>query len=202
MAPSLRRHSVIDPQQVASDVQAELARQLVQGREATGAAIPPVSIRLSARRKKTVAVREEGDGFLIMAPATIGEAELRRISVELVGKALSSRRHTIGNNELVERAAQLNNKYLGGRATVKEIKFVTNMNTRWGSCSVQSKRIRIAHQLQDVPGYVLDAVIIHELIHTFVPNHGPEFRRWEAHTPHLEKAQGYLEAFKRWGMRG
>ena len=195
MAASLRRHSVIDPQQVASDVQAELAK-------ASGAAIPPVSIRLSARRKKTVAVREEGDGFLIMAPATIGEAELRRISVELVGKALGSRRHTIGNNELVERAAQLNNKYLGGRATVKEIKFVTNMNTRWGSCSVQSKRIRIAHQLQDVPGYVLDAVIIHELIHTFVPNHGPEFRRWEAHTPHLEKAQGYLEAFKRWGMRG
>lgn len=195
MAPSLRRHSVIDPQQVASDVQAELAK-------ASGAAIPPVSIRLSARRKKTVAVREEGDGFLIRAPATIGEAELRRISVELVGKALSSRRHTIGNNELAERAAQLNNKYLGGRATVKEIKFVTNMNTRWGSCSVQSKRIRIAHQLQDVPGYVLDAVIIHELIHTFVPNHGPEFRRWEAHTPHLEKAQGYLEAFKRWGMRG
>lgn len=195
MAPSLRRHSVIDPQQVASDVQAELAK-------ASGAAIPLVSIRLSARRKKTVAVREEGDGFLIMAPAIIGEAELRRISVELVGKALINRRHTIGNNELVERATQLNNKYLGGRATVKEIKFVTNMNTRWGSCSVQSKRIRIAHQLQDVPGYVLDAVIIHELIHTFVPNHGPEFRRWEAHTPHLEKAQGYLEAFKRWGMRG
>ncbi|WP_296213125.1 M48 family metallopeptidase [uncultured Corynebacterium sp.] len=196
MAPSLRSRA-IDPQQLAREVQRDLALQL--GAEAT---VPPVTIRLSTRRKKTVAVREEGDGFLVMSPAAIGEAELHKISVELVGKALKSRRHTIGNHELAERAAKLNNTYLGGRATIGEIKFVTNMNTRWGSCSVQSKRIRIAHQLQDVPGYVLDAVIIHELIHTFVPNHGAEFHRWEERTPQLEKAQGYLEAFKRWGMRG
>lgn len=196
MAPSFRSHA-IDPQRLASEVQEELATHL--GSDST---VPPITIRLSTRRKKTVAVREEGDGFLVMSPAAIGEAELRRISVELVGKALKSRRQTMGNKELAARAVQLNDKYLGGRATIGEIKFVTNMNTRWGSCSVQSKRIRIAHQLQEVPGYVLDAVIIHELIHTFVPNHGPEFRKWEARTPELEKAQGYLEAFKRWGMRG
>ncbi len=196
MAPSCRSQA-IDPQQLAREVQEELAAQL--GPEAT---VPSITIRLSTRRKKTVAVREEGEGFLVMSPAAIGEAELRRISVELVGKALKSRRQTMGNKELAARAVQLNDKYLDGRATIGEIKFVTNMNTRWGSCSVQSKRIRIAHQLQEVPGYVLDAVIIHELIHTFVPNHGPEFRTWEARTPQLEKAQGYLEAFKRWGMRG
>lgn len=196
MAPSFRARAV-DPQRLAREVQEELATQL--GPEVT---VPPITIRLSTRRKKTVAVREEGEGFLVMSPAAIGEAELRRISVELVGKALKSRRQTMGNKELAARAAQLNDKYLDGRATIGEIKFVTNMNTRWGSCSVQSKRIRIAHQLQEVPGYVLDAVIIHELIHTFVPNHGLEFRKWEARTPQLEKAQGYLEAFKRWGMRG
>lgn len=199
MAPSFRSQA-IDPQRLAREVQEELAAQ--QSPEVTEATVPPITIRLSARRKKTVAVREEGEGFLVMSPAAIGEAELRRISVELVRKALKSRRQTMGNKELAARAAQLNDKYLDGRATIGEIKFVTNMNTRWGSCSVQSKRIRIAHQLQEVPGYVLDAVIIHELIHTFVPNHGPEFRTWEARTPQLEKAQGYLEAFKRWGMRG
>lgn len=193
------RHRALDPQQLARDVEAELARQLQAGAELNR--VPPVTFRLSARRKKTVAVREEGNGFLVMAPAAIGEAELRSISVELLGKALKSRRHALGNDDLADRARELNRKYLGGRATIGEIKFVTNMNTRWGSCSVQSKRIRISHYLQDVPGYVLDAVIIHELIHTFVPNHGPEFHRWEAHTPQLEKAQGYLEAFKRWGMR-
>ena len=195
MAPSFRSQA-LDPQRLAREVQEDLSAQL--GSEAT---VPPITIRLSTRRKKTVAVREEGDGFLVMSPAAIGEAELRRISVELVGKALKSRRQTMGNKELAARAVQLNDKYLDGRATIGEIKFVTNMNTRWGSCSVQSKRIRISHYLQDVPGYVLDAVIIHELIHTFVPNHGPEFHRWEAHTPQLEKTQGYLEAFKRWGMR-
>lgn len=199
MAPSFRSQA-IDPQRLAREVQEELAAQ--QSPEVTAATVPPITIRLSTRRKKTVAVREEGEGFLVMSPAAIGEAELRRISVELVGKALKSRRQTMGNKELAARAVQLNDKYLDGRATIGEIKFVTNMNTRWGSCSVQSKRIRIAHQLQEVPGYVLDAVIIHELIHTFVPNHGPEFRKWEARTPQLEKAQGYLEAFKRWGMRG
>ena len=199
MAPSFRSQA-IDPQRLAREVQEELSAQ--QSPEVTAATVPPITIRLSTRRKKTVAVREEGEGFLVMSPAAIGEAELRRISVELVGKALKSRRQTMGNKELAARAVQLNDKYLDGRATIEEIKFVTNMNTRWGSCSVQSKRIRIAHQLQEVPGYVLDAVIIHELIHTFVPNHGPEFRTWEARTPQLEKAQGYLEAFKRWGMRG
>ncbi len=199
MAPPFRSQA-LDPQRLAREVQEELSAQ--QSPEVTAATVPPITIRLSTRRKKTVAVREEGEGFLVMSPAAIGEAELRRISVELVGKALKSRRQTMGNKELAARAVQLNDKYLDGRATIGEIKFVTNMNTRWGSCSVQSKRIRIAHQLQEVPGYVLDAVIIHELIHTFVPNHGPEFRTWEARTPQLEKAQGYLEAFKRWGMRG
>ncbi|MBQ6394792.1 MAG: M48 family metallopeptidase [Atopobiaceae bacterium] len=50
------------------------------------------------------------------------------------------------------------------------------MKSRWGSCSVESKTIRINSQLAKFPRECLEYVIIHELAHIAVPNHGPAFQ--------------------------
>lgn len=58
--------------------------------------------------------------------------------------------------------------------------------------------IRVSHRLQDVPGYVLDAVIVHELVHTFIrTGHSAEFWEWANRAPKAERAKGYLEAYAR-----
>ena len=53
---------------------------------------------------------------------------------------------------------------------------VKNMKTRWGTCNIQKKRIWINLQLSKKSPECLKYVIIHELTHLYVPNHGKEFK--------------------------
>ena len=76
---------------------------------------------------------------------------------------------------------------------------MSNQNTRWGSCTTGTGDIRISDRLAQVPDYVLDAVIVHELVHTFIPGHSGEFWRWADRAPRAERAKGYLEAYQRFG---
>ena len=52
----------------------------------------------------------------------------------------------------------------------------------------------VNESLVDVPPWVLDSVIIHELAHLIVPQHGPEFDRIVQRYPLHERATGYLMA--------
>lgn len=162
---------------------------------------PDVEIRLSAKRRRTIAARMEAGRVVVLAPLSMSAGELRSSTRDLVEKV--RRRHTgaaqSGDEDaLARRARTLNQRYLENRATVTSVTWVTNMSRRWGSCSVNSGRIRISSRLKDVPEYVLDSVLIHELVHTWIPDHGPEFKLWAGKAPHAERATGYLEAYGRW----
>ena len=52
--------------------------------------------------------------------------------------------------------------------------FVRNQKTRWGSCSVKNN-INLNVNLVNLPGELLDYVILHELMHTRIKNHGNTF---------------------------
>ena len=52
---------------------------------------------------------------------------------------------------------------------------VRDMHTRWGSCNTQTHHINLSLMLATRSDAELDYVILHELVHTVVPNHGPEF---------------------------
>ncbi len=53
---------------------------------------------------------------------------------------------------------------------------VKDMKTRWGSCNVRDKRIWLNLQLVRYPAECLEYVIVHELCHLQVSNHGAEFK--------------------------
>ena len=76
----------------------------------------------------------------------------------------------------------------------REIKWVTNQNTLWGSCSFEDGTIRISSRLTRVPDWVLDHVILHELAHLLESGHGAEFHRLVERYPKSERAEGFLEA--------
>ena len=69
---------------------------------------------------------------------------------------------------------------------------MTNQNSRWGSCTPSTGQIRLSHRLQQMPGWVIDYVIVHELTHLLVPGHGPRFRELSERYPEAVKAQGFL----------
>jgi len=55
--------------------------------------------------------------------------------------------------------------------------FVRNQKTKWGSCSA-GNNINLNIKLARLPDELLDYVILHELVHTEIKNHGSAF--WSA----------------------
>jgi len=53
---------------------------------------------------------------------------------------------------------------------------IRDMRSRWGSCTVKTREIRFALKLSERTPEEIDAVILHELCHIAVPNHGAAFQ--------------------------
>lgn len=53
--------------------------------------------------------------------------------------------------------------------------MIWNMKTRWGSCSIHSKKIRINLQLAAKPEECIEYVLVHELCHLLEPSHNERF---------------------------
>ena len=107
--------------------------------------------------------------------------------------AKGDQRRRPSDAQLRTRSAELSQRYLGGQARPTSIRWVTNQNSRWGSCTPADGTIRISTRVKGMPGYVLDYVILHELAHLLAPGHGPDFWALLEGYPRLERARGYLE---------
>ncbi|MDX3236484.1 M48 family metallopeptidase [Streptomyces sp. ME03-5709C] len=153
-----------------------------------------VEVRRSARRRRTVSAYREGDVTVVLIPARMSAAEEKRwVTVMLDKLAAQESRRRLGDDGLTARAAQLSAQYLGGRAIPRTVRWVTNQNSRWGSCTPAEGSIRLSHRLQGMPEYVVDYVLLHELAHLLVPGHGSDFWRLLESYPRTERARGYLE---------
>ncbi len=71
------------------------------------------------------------------------------------------------------------------------------MTTRWGSCNTEKKRLWFNVQLAQKPLECLEYVILHELAHTVVKNHGKDFIAiLEQHMPFWRDVQKRLNGQK------
>lgn len=139
-------------------------------------------------------------GIEVRIPAHMSSAQEREAIREIMEKLKrKTQTRPVSDETLAKRAEELNQKFLEGRGEIGSIRWVGNQQSRWGSCSTGTGDIRISDRLKSVPDYVLDSVVVHELVHTFIPGHTPEFHRWAGRAPRAERAAGYLEAYSRWG---
>lgn len=158
----------------------------------------PVQVIRSQRRVKTISARVTNGTLVVRIPAWMSAEEEATAVANMRAKVAAKRTNSRKSDaDLEQRAHVLNKQYLSGRASFTSIRWVTNQNSRWGSCTPSTQEIRLSHRLQDVPGYVLDSVIVHELVHTFISGHGPDFWEWADKAPRAERAKGYLEAYSR-----
>ncbi|MFD7920189.1 M48 family metallopeptidase [Streptomyces sp. NPDC059740] len=155
---------------------------------------PVVEVRRSARRRRTVSAYREDGRTIVLVPAQMSESEERRwVAVMLERLAAQEQRRRLSDDDLAARAAELSSQYLQGRARPVTVRWVTNQNSRWGSCTPSEGSIRLSHRINGMPQFVVDYVLLHELAHLLVPGHGPGFWRLLEAYPRTERARGYLE---------
>lgn len=136
----------------------------------------------------------DGDRTVVLIPARMSAAEEQRwVAVMLDKLAAQESRRMPGDAELAARAQRLSEQYLGARAVPDTVRWVTNQNSRWGSCTPSEGSIRLSHRLQGMPEYVIDYVLLHELAHLLVPGHGRAFWKLLESYPRTERARGFLE---------
>ncbi len=157
---------------------------------------PEIRITRSDRRRSTISARwlENGAVIEILAPAGATDAELAPIIEKLKGRLVrhKERRETADDKTLARRAAELNREYFGGKLRWSEIRYVTNQQRRYGSCTPNTGVVRISHRVAGMPSWVRDYVIVHELAHLQEANHGPRFWKLVNRYPRVERARGYL----------
>ena len=155
---------------------------------------PDIEVRRSRKRRRTVSAYRDGGRTIVLIPARFTAAEEQQWVATMVERLnRGDRRRRPSDAQLKARAAELSQRHLGGLARPSSIRWVTNQNSRWGSCTPADGTIRISARVQGMPAYVLDYVILHELAHLLAPGHGPDFWGLLEGYPKLERARGYLE---------
>jgi predicted metal-dependent hydrolase len=156
-----------------------------------------VEIRRSARRRRTVSAYRDGSRIVVMIPARFTRAEeaewVAKMVLRLRTQNQRGRRRGSGDAAIARRAAQLSALYLGGRAEPATVRWVATMRTRWASCTPVDATIRMSERLRELPAWVQDYVLLHELAHLIVPGHGPDFWKLVDRYPRTERARGYLD---------
>ena len=155
-----------------------------------------IEIRRSKRRRRTVQARVVEDRLVVYAPERIDEGRLAEI-IEKIRERVERRQLQGKLNkevDLAKIAQSLNKRYFSGRLRLRSIEWVTNQAKRFGSCHSRKGEIRISHRLARMPDWVRDYVIVHELAHLEVPNHGPRFWALVNRYPYTERARGFLIA--------
>jgi predicted metal-dependent hydrolase len=158
------------------------------------AAEPLVEVRRSTRRRRTVSAYRDGDRTVVLIPARMSRAEERRwVAAMLERLDKQDRKLRPGDDALLDRAKALSRRHLTGAPLPTSVRWVGNQGSRWGSCTPVDRTIRLSDRLQGMPSWVLDYVIVHELVHLRVPGHGPAFWAEVERYPRTERARGYLE---------
>ncbi len=154
-----------------------------------------VRIIRSPKRKKTVSAKLCGNELLIRLPSGLSKSEEARW-IEKMSRRMDRERqkHEPDSDALVKRANELNRRYFNGRLKINSIKYVTNQNSVFGSCTPSRGTIRISHRVAEMPQWVNDYLIIHEMAHLVHPDHSNAFWDVVNRYRYTERARGYLIA--------
>ncbi len=153
-----------------------------------------IEVRRSRKRVRTVTAFRDGDTTVVSIPARFTRAQEREWVHRMVTRlAAQERRRRPSDEGLAARAAELSERYLGGRARPTSVAWSSRQGRRWGSCTPVDGTIRISTRVRGMPRWVIDYVLLHELTHLLHSGHGPEFWAVLEAYPRTERARGFLE---------
>lgn len=143
-----------------------------------------------------------------MVPEGMAPDDERRAVDSLVARFLRKeavRRGPVDGADLERRAETLAELHLdpvvGAPVRPSSVRWVSNQQHRWGSCTPATGRIRLSDTMLDFPAWVVDCVLLHELAHLVEPNHSARFRTLAGRHPRAQEADGFLAGWS-WACRG
>ncbi len=153
-----------------------------------------VKVVRSTRRTRTVSASWREGTAVVSIPARLSAAEEEEWVATMVERMLKRKaRIPRGDDELLERALSLSKRFLEGRATPTSVRWVGNQQRRWASATAVDGTIRVSERVRDMPSWVQDAVLVHELAHLIADDgHGPYFKSLEARYPRSAEAHAFL----------
>ncbi|SRR5690554_686514 len=155
---------------------------------------PEVEVRRSRRRTRTVSAFREGGKIVVAIPARMTRAQEREWVARMVAQLeRKEARRKPTDTQLAKRARELGAQFLDGRAVPASVQWSTRQNRRWGSCTPSDRSIRLSSRLQGMPAWVVDYVLLHELVHLLHAGHDAAFWAELERYPHHERAKAFLE---------
>ena len=154
-----------------------------------------LDLRVVRKRVKNINARLRGKTLLVSAPHRVSAGELDEMILQLARRLVRrSRAEVVNSDGGAERIARKVAARFSNPPEVAEVRFVTNQTARWGSYSSQTGVVRLNAALRQMPPWVLEAVVAHELAHSFHLDHSPAF--WElvrSVCPKTDRARAFLE---------
>lgn len=136
----------------------------------------------------------EAGTFVVLMPTGLTREQEQGHVEDLLARHLRAQaRRRLERADLMGRAMALSERYLDGRARPVSVTWVTNQLRRWGSCSPATGAIRLSTDLERMPSWVVDSVIIHELAHLLEANHGPRFKALVHRYERYDEATTFLQ---------
>lgn len=153
-----------------------------------------MQVKRSSRRRRTVTAYRDGDTVWVLIPDRFTPAEEQAwVEKMVVRLAARNGRRRRSDQQLLARARHLSDQYFDGAVEPESVRWVSNQQGRWGSCTPIDRTIRLSDRLQTMPSWVVDYVLVHELAHLKESSHNEAFWHLVDRYPRAQRARGYLE---------
>ncbi|HVB50154.1 MAG TPA: M48 family metallopeptidase [Acidimicrobiales bacterium] len=156
---------------------------------------PEVEIRASSRRKKTGNAHWSGSRIVVQIPARIRGRERRVFVDELVERLLTQRPQSSAGDAALEERAKVLAELYNDSVMPASVRWVSNQQARWASCSPASREIRVSSRLRQCPEWLIDAVLVHELAHLQEADHSARFYEIAHRHPRQDDSALFLDGY-------
>ena len=162
-----------------------------------------LTLLIERKRVKNINARLHESTLSISAPLHTPQATLDQVIPDLARRLVRRVRARQINAE--EDALALAHKVAArfpNRPAVMHVEFVTTQQARWGSYSSATRSIRLNAALREMPRWVLEAVVAHELAHVTHHDHGAGFwKLLRTVYPATDRADAFLAGVSWLGRR-
>ncbi|MFC7402004.1 M48 family metallopeptidase [Citricoccus sp. GCM10030269] len=153
----------------------------------------PVRLVRSSRRTRTISASWRDGRIQVSVPMGLGSEGEREWARKMIQRVDSrQQRGQPSDQDLLDRARRLARQWLDGEVEPREVVWSTRQQRRWGSCTPTTGRIRISADVASMPGWVLDGVLVHELVHLKHGDHSAEFHALANRYPRQQESMAFL----------